>query len=565
MLSELRIENFALIESLRVELNPGLNVLTGETGAGKSIIIDAVEMLLGGRASSEYVRSGCDRAVVEAVFVISSNQRARALLRDWGVEEDDAVVLSREISSTGRSVARVAGRSATAGMLREIAGCLVDIHGQHEHQSLLRPETHIDVLDAFAGGTVAALKSKVAETYAEYQAVIREIRELGGGEKDRARRLDIVRFQVREIESVNPRPGEDATLADEATVLRNAQLLKNAARSAYSRLYEGRGQSAIDILGEAWSEVASAARVDPRLNQLAESISQVSEVVKDVARDIRIYAERVESNAARLGEVEARIDRIQQLKAKYGDTIDEILAYRDQCNAEIDRLENAAGLAERLGARRDEIEQSLGGICGHLSEERKSTAPRFEARMIEELDAMGVGRAAFSVELSTEEDAGGVPVDGRRLTVSARGVDRAEFLISPNPGEPPKPLARIASGGEMSRIMLALKSITADADQVPCVIFDEIDSGIGGETARAVASRLAGLGKTRQVLCVTHLAHIASRATSHFLIWKETDGARTITRVKSVSGSEREREIARMLGGSSEIALNHARELLEGD
>jgi len=562
MIVELRIRDFALVDSMRMTLDPGLNVLTGETGAGKSIIIDAVEVLLGGRASAEYVRTGSEGACVEALFDVSGNASALSFLLDFGVQPAATLLISREISSTGRSIARIGGRPATAGALKELGFRLVDIHGQHEHQSLLRTETHLDILDAFGGPSVADMRSNVAAMYSQLRSVENDISSLLKGEKDRARRLDVLRYQKEEIEKVAPVPGEDEALAEEAAILSNAERLKQAALAAYSLLYDGRETSAVDLIGFAASEVAAGASMDPGLSPAVDAIAGAAEALKEAARDLRTYAERLEANGERLAEVESRIDRIQRIKAKYGDTIEEVLAFGEECAAEIERLENGESHAASLERRREELVESLGEACGRLSVARCSVAPRFESLVSEEMEALGVGKRAFSVDLSTEEDSAGAPVEGRLLSVGPRGVDRAEFLIAPNPGEPPKPLNRIASGGEMSRVMLAIKSVMGDVEQAPCVIFDEIDSGIGGATAKAVGIRLASIGQKRQVLCVTHLAHIAARAGSHFLVRKESDGKTTQTRVEKVTGAAREVEIARMLGGSSEIALDHARELL---
>lgn len=564
MISVLRIRNFALIDSLEIRLNPGLNVFSGETGAGKSIIIDAVETVLGGRTSSEYVRTGSDGAFVEAEFDISDCEPVRKYLQGRGIDAGNLLTISREVSPSGRSSARLNGRPATATQLKELGGWLLDIHGQHEHQSLLRPETHIDVLDAFGGDGVGSLSREVSRLYTEMLGLEREIGDLLKGERDRARRLDILKYQLGEIDAVNPKPGEDTALAEEAEILRNVEKLKHGAMAAYSLLYEGRESAAVDILGSAADEVSSGASVDPVLTPLAESIREAEAIVKDAARELRAYAERLEGDQGRLSEIEARIDRIQSLKSKYGESIEEVLAFRNECAAEIERLENSEGLAQALENRLSGVRDSLGRAALALSQARKDAAVRFEPLVNTELEALGIGGRAFSIGFSVEEDPSGVEVGGRALAIGPRGADQVEFLIAPNAGEPPRPLSRIASGGELSRTMLALKSVIADVDRLPTVIFDEIDAGIGGSTARAVGERLAAIGKRRQVLCVTHLAHIACRAGTHFVIWKETDGKSTLTRAKPVTGPEREREIARMLGGSSDIALRHARELLEG-
>lgn len=567
MLSELRVENLAIIDKLGVAFAPGLNVLTGETGTGKSLVIDAVELVLGGRASAEFVRAGSERAVVEALFDISHNQSVLQELAELGLYDDDSqLVLSREITRGGRSASRINGRPVTAAMLRRVTQHLVDLHGQHEHQSLLQPERQLDLLDSFAGEQAQSLRRRVAELHRAVRQIEEELRLLAGDAKDRARQLDLLQFQLAEIEAARLAPGEDAALHSERSRLAGAEKLFAACERAYASLRGGEegGQGAADAIGTALAELEEMARIDAALAPALETLRSILYQLDDLARDLRRYRDAIEFNPERLEEVLQRLDQIAKLKRKYGDSIEEILRYRDEVAAGIERITGSEEAVARLNAERERVGAALGEAAAALSAVRRAAARTLEEGVAAELADLGMPRTVLKVAFGQEEAEDGFPCGDRRLRIGPRGCDQVEFLLSPNPGEPPLSLARIASGGELSRIMLALKTILAGADQVPTVIFDEIDAGIGGRAAQAVAEKLARVAAARQVLCVTHLPQIAAMADAHYAISKEVVGERTRTRIEQLGETSRTEEIGRMLGGAEVTAKTreHAQEML---
>lgn len=567
MLVELRIENLAIMDKLGVSFTPGLNVLTGETGAGKSILIDAVELVLGGRASADFVRSGSERAVVEALFDIVGLAAVGAELADLGLDDGGSeLVLSRELTRAGRSSSRINGRPVTAAMLRRVTQHLVDIHGQHEHQSLLQPERHVDMLDSFAGERALELRRRVGDLHREVRRIEDELRQLVGDDKDRARQLDLLRFQLDEIDGAKLAPGEDVSLHDERRRLAGAERLSAACERAYASLRGGEdsGPSAADAIGAALAQLEEASRIDAALEPAVEVLRGLSYQLDDAVRELARYRDAVEANPERLDEVARRLDQIAGLKRKYGDSIDEILRYRDEVAAGIDRITNSEQEVARLEAARERAGAALGEAAAELGAVRREAASGLEGGVAAELADLGMPRTVLRVQFTQEEDEAGFLCDGRRLRIGPRGADQVEFLLSPNPGEPLLPLARIASGGETSRIMLALKTILASVDQVPTVIFDEIDAGIGGRAAQAVAEKLARVAAARQVLCVTHLPQIAAMAHTHFGISKLVESERTHTAIESLSAAARIDEVARMLGGAEVTAKTreHASEML---
>lgn len=554
---EISIQNFALIDNLRVGLRPGLNVLTGETGAGKSIIIDAVELALGGRASSEVIRTGSDRAVVDVVFDIMDTPAVAARLAELGLGdvEEPTLVLTREVRSDGRAACRVNGRTVNLSVLRELSQHLIDIHGQHEHQSLLRPERHLDLLDAFGQDQATALRAEVNRRYVLWQKTLQDLRALAGDERDRARRLDLLRFQAEEIERARLREDEEAELGSERRLLANAEKRHQAAARAYAALYSGEGglPSAHDQLGAAVAALEEITAFDPAQAPLLEAVRQAAVQVDEVSREISRYRDAVFFDPDRLAEIESRLDLIGSLKRKYGSTLAEVIAFGRQARAELERLERSAELITELTERVASERQALDSVAAELSKLRRALAARLEQTIVASLADLGMKNTLFKVNLEPEAEPG------------PRGADRAEFLFSANPGEPPKPLSRIASGGEMSRVMLALKAILAESDEIGTMIFDEIDTGVGGSAAQAVGEKLATIALSRQVVCVTHLARIASLADHHLFIEKETSRGRTTTGVRVLGPDERVAEIARMLAGHppTPIALANAREMLE--
>lgn len=562
MLLELRIEHFALIEHLNLGFSPGLNVLSGETGAGKSIILDAVAAILGGRTSAEVVRTGEERAVVEAVFALSDERRADLAAQGLADADDDVLVVRREVARGGRSVIRVNGKTVTAGMLKEAVAGLVDLHGQHEHQSLLQQEKHIelldqyggslmqqegkslDLLDAYAGGPIPELRERLASQVAGLRKLQTEIDSLGGDARDRARREDLLRYQVEELAKARLQPTEEEDLAAELRLLEHAGRLKWVAQSSYGWLYEGEGRqlAATDLIGRASAELADASRHDPSLAPVLDLLEGAAAQIQEASHFLAGYKERIEDNPQRMQAVQARLDLIHDLKRKYGESIPAVLRYLGEIKEELDGL---ASREERVATLTAELERQ-GALVAEtarlLTAARQKAAGELSGRVARELADLGMPRAQFQVSIQSAESP---------TAVTTRGWDRVEFLFSPNVGEPPKPLAKVVSGGEMSRIMLALKVILARVDGVPTLVFDEVDSGISGRAAQAVAEKLARIAGDRQVLCVTHLPQVAAMADKHLGIEKGEVQGRTQTSVYELDEAGRTLEIARMIGGTS--------------
>ena len=573
MLRQLAIENFAIIDRLSLDLAEGLNSLTGETGAGKSIVIDAVSSLLGSRLGPEFIRTGAEQAYVEGIFDVPASGPAAAYLSEQELASDDgSAIVSRTIHRSGRSVARVNGRAVPAAVLQELGRRLIDVHGQTEHLSLLRVAEHVEFLDGYAG--LKEQRREVAARVAALRAIRRDIAALQQDEREAARRADLLSFQVEEIAAARllsrgpDESSEEDELRRERNRLANAERLSAAANSAYRLLYEGddEARAALDLLGDVAGELADLGRLDPAAAVHSKTIEDVSYRLEDLARELRAYRDEIEFNPARLEEVEERLDLMKNLKRKYGGTIAEVVAFAERAAAELEGIEHRdERLAELRGRERDCLVEA-GRLAESLSVARSEAAAGLSSAIEGELAELNMRRARFTVEIRRSPDPDGLPfADGQTYAFDAAGADRVEFFIATNPGEPPKPLAKIASGGETSRLMLALKSILARADLVPVLIFDEIDVGIGGRSGYVVGQKLAGLASERQVICVTHLPQIAAFGDRHFQIAKVVEGERTATRIRALDDDERGRELAVMLGGmdDSAQALANARELLD--
>jgi DNA repair protein RecN (Recombination protein N) len=599
MLKELHIRDLAIIDELHLTFPPGFTVLTGETGAGKSIIIDAVGLVLGGRADVTAVRAGAERTLVEALFALDpAHQSAlQPLLTEQGLEGDDpeTLLLSRELRAEGRTVCRVNGRAVTLALLREVAEGLVDIHGQSEHLSLLRVREHVNLLDRFAG--LQEQRARVSELAARIRQVRRARADLERDEQERARRMDLLQYQIAEIEAAALHPGEEETLAEERVRLANAEQLAALLAQVLRTLEEGsdEGAAALDLLGTASRALAALARIDTTLEPRLQEMDDLTYRLQDLVGALRDYRERVEYNPQRLNEVEERLDLIRRLERKYGSTIPEVLAYARHAAEELDTITHSE---ERIAALREEEERllaELGRVAGELSRRRRDAAQELARGIERELADLRMEGARFEVDFQWREDEEGVPVEGVpgsrfqvsgepdnlqpatlkaetpcRVAFDATGIDRVEFLVSPNPGEPPKPLAKIASGGETSRLMLALKAVLSRADETPTLIFDEIDQGIGGRVGATVGEKLWALtvagengGVAHQVLCVTHLPQLAAFGDQHLRVEKVAAEGRTVTRVVALEGAERVAELAQMLGASGEAAYRSAEEILE--
>ena len=565
MLSEITIRNFAIIDELRIRFKPGFNVFTGETGAGKSIIIDAIGTLLGGRVSSEVIRAGASEALIEGVFVLDENSRrlVAQTLEEFGIEgDDDVLIVSREIRE-GRSICRVNGRAVPASALGRITQPLVDIHGQTEHLSLLKPRRQREFLDRYGG--LEPLRSRVSELVGRLRQVRAELSRLRRDERELTRRIDQLEYQIQEIASANLRPGEDEELAQERRRLLNAEKLAELAGEVHTLLYEGEEglPSAIDLVSRAVNALTELEKIDPTIAPHRQSLEEALVQIEDVAREILAYRDGVEFNPARLQQVEERLLLIGNLKRKYGDTIEEILAYADAAVKELAEISSSEDRIAELEREEDELLHRIGELAEELSRRRQEAAQRLAEEVEAQLAELNMGKARFEVSITRREDPAGVWVEGKRYAFDASGIDRVEFLVSANPGEPLKPLGRVASGGETSRLMLALKAVLSAADETPVLIFDEIDAGIGGRMGAVVGEKLWRLAEGHQVLCVTHLPQLAAYGDGHFRVEKSEVDGRTVTRVQELAGDSRVEELAQMLGPSTPLARESAQKLLE--
>ncbi|HEY8445746.1 MAG TPA: DNA repair protein RecN [Thermomicrobiales bacterium] len=578
MLLELSIDDFAIIDHLRIPFEPGLNVLTGETGAGKSIIIDALGAVLGERVGADVVRTGSRVARVEATFDVSAiadRPDFAATLNDLGVEPDDGIViLSRELSAGGRSSARINGRSATAGMLARLGALLVDIHGQSDHLSLLRPAAHLDLLDRFAGLTQQ--RDRFGELVREWSRVRQRIDDIVTGARERAQRVDLLEFQVREIEAAQLRPGEEEELLAERTVLANAEQLATEAAAIYDLLAGSDDEGfagatvtgALPALRAAARQLAQAGSLDQALAGLGSRVEELVYLLEDVTGEVRNYRDTIEADPARLEAVEERLDLIKRLKRKYGATVEEVIAYGEEAARELATLTGDEVDLDALREEEERLRTELGRVATELSRARRAAADRLSRMTEEAIAELNMGRAQFAVSFRHEPREGGLLLDTEggpiEVAFDETGADRVEFLLAPNAGEALKPLARIASGGEMARLMLALKSILSAADETPTLVFDEVDVGVGGRSGQVVGEKLWSLTDRHQVLVITHLPQIAAFASTHFRITKGEEDGRTVSRVRQIRGEDRIDELAAMLDGEpvTEASRANAREML---
>jgi DNA repair protein RecN (Recombination protein N) len=580
MLAELTITNFAIIERLALQFDAGLNVFTGETGAGKSIIIDAVSMLLGGRADSNVIRSGTDLSTIEGIFYLADEERAilDPLLAQDSLQHDNpnVLILAREIRHSGYNVCRVNGRAVRLSVLEGIGRHLVDIHGQHEHLSLLYERAHLDFLDRYGG--LEGERQALAEQVQAVVAVRRELADLIRSERESSRRADLLRFQVDEIDAARLRPGEDADLEQERNRLANAEKLAELCHEALVLLSEGQEEqvSAIDLLGDAVRVLGSLVRIAPEMEPQAQRAEELEYQLDDLASAVRDYQDLIEFSPARLNQVEERLELIHRLQRKYGDTLEEVLAFSAHAAGELDKIEHSAERVAELQARESALLRQIGEMGAALSLRRREAGAQLAADVEAELNELKMEDARFAVDVRWQAQEDGAIVDRPphtdvepgRYAFDAGGMDRVVFLIAPNVGEPLKPLARVASGGETSRLMLALKTALSRADRIPTLIFDEIDQGIGGRVGGVVGRKLLGLSQAsaadgRQVFCVTHLPQLAGYADAHLRVRKTVSEGRTKTVVEPVAGEARVTELAQMLGGENESTRQIATELLK--
>lgn len=564
MLVALSIRNLAVIESVSVDFHKGFHVLTGETGAGKSIIIDALSLVIGARGSAEFVRYGCDKAEIEAMFDLQADHPVWNVLEEMGIHtaEDEHLVVRRELTAQGKSVSRINGQLVNLTMLRKVGEHLVNIHGQHEHQSLLQVDKHLHLLDTYGETIIAPVKTEYQEVYKQFVAVRKQLEELEESSQKVLQMLDLYRFQIEEISSAGLKIGEDESLAEEKRKLANSEKMMDTVSEAYETIYGSKG---LDSVGKAVSKLNDIVSFDaPALQPIIEQLQSAYYQMEDAAFALRDYRERIEFNPARLEQIEERLDLLVSFRRKYGDNVEEILAYLDRIRKETETIENKDEVMRKLQQEADALFGKLVVLAERLSGLRKQCAERLTKQMESELTDLQMERTRLEVKLERTEDPSGLDVDGVRIRFTKHGFDSAEFLISPNPGEPLRPLHKIASGGELSRLMLALKSIFAAVDRVPVLVFDEVDTGVSGRAAQSIAEKMSKLAKMCQVFSITHLPQVACMADHHYLIQKQVIGERTMTNVEALSSEGRVEELARMLGGVeiTEKTLHHAQEML---
>lgn len=567
MLTELRIENFAIIHELHLDFNTGLVIFTGETGAGKSIIMDALEAVLGGRAETTTIRTGVKSAQVEATFRLDPDiqKPVHDLLRAEALLDDpEYIVMAREIRREGRNIARINGRTVTAALQREVGGYLVDIHGQSEHLSLLHVRNHLRLLDSSA--ETGPLLGKYQSLYSQLIEVRKDLSRLRQMEHDAARREDMLTFQIQEIDAAQLQPDEETDLRQNRTRLANAENLAKHSQHAMLLLEEGSPEApgVNTLLGEILDAVHNLSRIDPSTSPLYERLDSSLTGLQDLALELQDYAENIEFNPRMLDQVEERIDMINNLKRKYGDSIEEILAFAEQARKDLESITNAEEHLAELESKEAALLKVLAEPGQALSQQRSKTAVELARGIEQELQDLHMAKARFHVAIENQLDKDGLLLDdGRRVAFDATGYDRVEFMVETNPGEGLKPLVKIASGGETSRLMLALKNVLAKADHIPTLVFDEIDQGIGGRVGMIVGEKLWTLAQQHQVMCITHLPQLAAYGNQHFRVTKELKDGRTHVEVLPLADEDRRTELAQMLGPISSGTLQSADEILQ--
>jgi DNA repair protein RecN (Recombination protein N) len=554
LLNELSIRNFAIIESLSVSFNKGLTVLTGETGAGKSIIIDAIHLLVGSRGSAEFVRHGEDKAEIEGLFFIEGEQHpCYAKAAEFGIEiEDGMIVLRRDISASGKSVCRINGKLVTIAVLREVGSSLIDIHGQHEHQELMDETRHINLLDQFGAEEILPALSEYQHVYRSFEQTQKKLKSLSENEQQMAHRLDLIQFQHDEIQSANLRINEDEELSEEKHKLGNFERIFDSIQTSYSAL-QGE-QKGLDWIALVMDNLQTAADLDPGYKTVAESVANSFYMLEDAARTIRNDLDSLEYDPQRLNEIDDRLNEINQLKRKYGKTIEEILEYSSKIEEEIETLQNKEVHIGQMEKELASLRKDLRIEASNLNETRKKWAKKLAKLIHKELKELYMEKAVFELRIESNHE-----------TFHKNGADKVEFYISTNPGEPLKPLSKIASGGELSRIMLALKSIFSKHQGVTSIIFDEVDTGVSGRVAQSIAEKIYNVSTGSQVLCISHLPQVAAMADTHLYIAKVIKNGRTKTSVTPLSVSEKVKEIGRMISGVeiTDLTKRHAEELLK--
>ncbi|MDN6640203.1 MAG: DNA repair protein RecN [Tetragenococcus sp.] len=553
MLLELSIENFAIIESLHLTFHKGMTALTGETGAGKSIIIDAMGLLAGGRGSTDYIRQGKQKCVLEGLFELPKSSSFTILLEELGIDQqDEMLIIQRDITSSGKSICRVNGRMVTLGNLKRIGAYLVDIQGQNEHQDLLQPEKHLQLVDGFGTSSFKKQLAEYKEKYTEFRELERKVRAIQENEQSYIQRIDMLNFQKSEIEEADLQIGEEEKLVEERDKLTNFQKIMDAFAKSHEVLAAETGNS-LDGIGDAAQELQEVAHLDKEYEQINESVQNAYYLLQDAAGEISNLLDQLELDEGRLEEVNARLEVIRQLKRKYGDSISAVLTYYEKISSELAQAEDTGNRLEELQVNLDKQHDEIWKMAESLHSQRENIARQLEKDILQELADLHLENTQFEVRFAKEKKA-----------LNSSGFDQVEFYLTTNPGEPLKPLAKVASGGELSRILLALKSIFSKAQEKTSIVFDEVDTGVSGRVAQAIAEKISGIGYGSQVLCITHLPQVAAAGDYQYLISKEVQDGRTKTIVDEIDTEERIKEIARMLAGAeiTELTMENAKEML---
>lgn len=550
MLLNLHVKNLALIEEVDVDFEKGLIVLTGETGAGKSLILGSVNIALGNKASKDMIRKGTDYSLVELTFSVSENCAKQLKKYDIYMEKDNIITVTRKISE-GRSISKINGETVNIKTLKNVMSLLIDIHGQHDHQSLLYTKNHLDILDKFAKDSILELKEQIKEEYSKYTKLIKKLEEFNIDEGQKAREIEFAEYEVNEIESANLKPEEDVQVEEEFKKLSNSKEIVSALSEIYNALsYETAGGLG-DIINKAVMDINSIKGMDEKISQFQTELYDIDNLCRELTSQIYDYNSGMDFNPEYVREVEERLDVINHLKLKYGNSIEEILRYKEEKEEYLEKLNNMTDEMESVKNQISELEGTLNNLCTKLSEQRKKAAKELEVLVKQALVDLNFIAVEFEIQITRKE------------SIGENGFDNVEFMISTNPGESVKPLVKVASGGELSRIMLAIKSILATEDDIDTLIFDEIDTGISGQTAMKVAEKMAKISRNHQVICISHLSQIAAMADSHYLIKKTADENSTTTSIKKLTRQQSIEELVRINGGSgiTEAGLIHATEM----
>jgi DNA repair protein RecN (Recombination protein N) len=559
MILEINIKNFIIIEQESINFTPGLNIITGETGSGKSLIIDALQAITGGRFSKDDIRHGADKALISALFALEHNSELDALLEEYGIEKetDSTLLISREVNTTGRSGSRINGQTVTFTMLKAVAQCLIDIVGQNEHQLLFNANKHVDFVDSFGEQEVDSLKSALKLIIDNLKAVEARYKEISGNSSERERKLDLYKFQIEEIESAELMPEEEEQLKAKRLLLLNSEKLFKNITQVYDSLFNSEDGTicAADVLEDTTHKLNELQHIDNKLQDFAGVIESAMYQLEDIKADIRDYKDNIEFNDDEINYIGERLDLISKLKRKYGVSVEDVIKYGETAAIEYETLLNSEKIAAELEKEINSLHSKYFDAANKLSLMREKLSISLEKMVEKELQELNMKGSEFKVSNKKDETA-----------ISSKGIDKIEFLLSPNPGEPPKQLSKIASGGEMSRVMLAIKNTITKAEKIPSIVFDEVDAGIGGLTATTVGQKIKKISKNSQIICITHLAQIACFADSHIYTSKIINENKTYSKIKTLDMKERIEEVARMLGGSpkDETSMAHAKQLISG-